>query len=177
MSLATRRLGFQIRNLQTLKAAAGVLLPNLGFRHTDHEFRHSRVQSWTITVNLRLDHGSLLSHTAVASVRSFICSQPSFCYWCIQLTHELVLLNPSSPAVLECIEAQTYSKSWAKRKRHGSLQRSNACSSLRHLNRECYYSCVGDRNTSCIQTHQALTFRLKKKPEDKRKQEGAVRHM
>jgi len=29
------RLGFQIRNLQTLKAAAGVLLPNMDFRHTD----------------------------------------------------------------------------------------------------------------------------------------------
>ena len=35
LSMATRRLGFQIRNLQTLKAAAGVLLPNMDFRHTD----------------------------------------------------------------------------------------------------------------------------------------------
>ena len=35
LSMAARRLGFQIRKLQTLKAAAGVLLPNMDFRHTD----------------------------------------------------------------------------------------------------------------------------------------------
>ena len=142
-------------------------------------FRHSRLQRWTITLNFLLScYSSAIGHTAAAPFRTSTCSQQSPCHWFTQLTNGLVLLNTSSPALRERLGAQACTESWAKPRRRGSLQRSNACSSLRHLNRECsspvrrlQYSMYPNISTF------DLTCRLKKKPEDKRKQEGAVRHM
>ena len=102
LSMATRRLGFQIRNLQTLKQQPVFFFPIWA---SDILIK---VPTLTSTIALSLLHSCCsctIGYTAAAPVRTSSRSQRAPCHWFIQLTDDLVLLNPSSPALCACFGA------------------------------------------------------------------------